>query len=582
MKSSKIKLSMGHTLTVQSVYAVAIGGAQVVLDIATSRILKDRRAQIVAYVEKQGVPAYGFNRGFGHNVDTKVHPSELAELQRNLIRSHSSGVGEPLPKEVVRAAMLLRANSLALGASGVRPEVVEKILQFLNAGITPYVPGYGSVGASGDLAPLSHIALGLLGEGRGFDAGSSRVEPMQRILKRRKIAPLELQMKEGLALNNGVQVSTALGLIAALKMRELLKVAVAATALTNQVMLGSDNAYDEALLQLRPHPGAQIVGRWLRALMKDSPLRGVHAPYEVDGEIQDPYNLRCAPQVLGTCYDLIEDAIATFELESNSATDNPLILPSKGDRKSFTRIVSGGQFHGMPIAVKLYNLMQAMGIIARLSNMRSVRYVDEGRNKGLPSDLIWPGLSERQKSTSSGMMIPEYASAALTNAIWGAAMPSHLFSLSTDAGQEDHVSMSATLGLRVLETLPRLAEVLAIELAFGAQAAAIRKEQETIPSKHLLAGEASKIGDALQVLKKSVSATLADARFIPSVSIKLQYKVAPKDRRLSPTCERLVKEIHRSFPVVRRDRELSAELRQLASKVESGEIFRRLGTTLFA
>jgi len=582
MQNSQIKIGIGRTLTAQSVYAVAMGRAQVVLDRATSKILKARRAQIVAYVEKQGEPAYGFNRGFGHNVDIKVPNTLLAELQRNLIRSHSSGVGAPLPQEVVRAAMLLRANSLSLGASGVRPAVVEKLLQFLNAGITPMVPAYGSVGASGDLAPLSHIALALMGEGHGYDSKKSAAEPIKKILKRRKIAPLTLEMKEGLALNNGVQVSTALGLVAALKMRELLKVAVTATALTNQVMLGSDNAYDAELLKLRPHPGAQVVGRWLRALIKGSPLRTAHAPYEVDGEIQDPYNLRCAPQVLGACHDLIEDAIATFELEGNSITDNPLILPSKRDSQSFTRIVSGGQFHGMPIAVKIYNLMQAMGIMARLSNMRCVRYVDEARNKGLPSDLIWPGLTEAERSTSSGMMIPEYVSAALTNAIWGAAMPSHLFSLSTDAGQEDHVSMSATLGLRVLETLPRLAEVLAIELAFGAQAAAIRKQQATIPSKHLLSGESSNVRGAVQLLEKSVSAALKDPRFSSAVTIKLKYKVAPKDRRLSPPCEQLVKSIQKTFPVVFRDRDLSGLISALASEVGSGAVLRGINDKTFS
>jgi histidine ammonia-lyase len=385
-------------------------------------------------------------------------------------------------------------------------------------------------------------------------------------------------MKEGLALNNGVQVSTALGLVAALKMREFLKVAVTATALTNQVMLGSDNAYDAELLKLRPHPGAQVVGRWLRALMKRSPLRTAHAPYEVDGEIQDPYNLRCAPQVLGACHDLIEDAIATFELEGNSITDNPLILPSKRDSKSFTRIVSGGQFHGMPIAVKIYNLMQAMGIMARLSNMRCVRYVDEARNKGLPSDLIWPGLTEAERSTSSGMMIPEYVSAALTNAIWGAAMPSHLFSLSTDAGQEDHVSMSATLGLRVLETLPRLAEVLAIELAFGAQAAAIRKQQATIPSKQFAAAVTGSrvVTDAASQLEKAVSAKIKGKRFVPSVKVALEYKLSPQERRLSPPCEQLVAAVQKRFPIVKQDRELSEQLRALATEVYEGQILRAI------
>lgn len=203
----------------------------------------------------------------------------------------------------------------------------------------------------------------------------------------------------------------------------------------------------------------------------------------IDGEIQDPYNIRCAGQILGTCRDLIEEARKTLETEANSVTDNPLILPGKNNPDEFTEIISGGHFHGMPVAVKLYNFMQAMGIMSRLSNMRCARYVDEARNKRLGSDLKWHGLDNNQKATCSGIMISEYTSAALTNLIWGACMPIHLFSLSTDAGQEDHVSMSAGLAVRVWETVPRLADILAIELAMATQAASIRKTMDYIPSK---------------------------------------------------------------------------------------------------
>ncbi|NDC37555.1 MAG: aromatic amino acid lyase [Proteobacteria bacterium] len=581
MENSSVVVGIGHALTVYEIARVSEGSAKVRLDPRTRKILAARRAQITHYVESQKVPAYGFNRGFGHNIDIKVESARVAELQRNLIRSHSAAVGEPLPRPVVRAAMLMRAHSIALGASGARPEVVEKIIQFLNAGITPEVPMYGSVGASGDLAPLSHIALALIGEGRVADAGRDTFEQTKAVLKRRGIKPLTLEMKEGLALNNGVQVSTALGLLSALKMRELLKVAVAATALTNQVMIGSDNAYDAELLALRPHPGAQVVGRWLRSLIKNSPLRAAHKPYAVDGEIQDPYNLRCAPQVLGSCYELIEDALVTFEREANSVTDNPLILPQRGNKREVTRIVSGGQFHGMPVAVKIYSLLQAMGIMARLSNMRCVRFVDAARNKGLPSDLVWPALSEAGKSTSSGMMIPEYVSAALTNAIWGAAMPSHLFSLSTDAGQEDHVSMSATLAVRVYENLPRLSELLAIELAFGAQAAAIRKQQSTIPSKQFVAAESGVVTAAASQLEKAMSASIKAKRFMPSVKVTLEYKLSPRERRLSPPCERLVAAVQKRFPVVKHDRELSAQLRALAGEVYEGRILQAIPAVMF-
>ncbi len=572
MPKTKIIVGASHKLSVDAVWQVAFNGAAVRLDPKTRAMIQARRKQIVSYVNAQQEPAYGFNRGFGHNVDVAVPHEDLAELQRNLIRSHSSGVGEPADKALVRAAMLLRAHSLAQGFSAVRAEVIEQIISLLNAGITPNVPRYGSVGASGDLAPLSHCALTMMGEGLAYDGKSSRLEDASKILKRHKLSPIKLEMKEGLALNNGVQFSNAAGIIAVAQMRNLLKHAVVATAISNQVLLGSDGAYDKRLLGLRPHRGAQVVGAWLRALIAGSPLREAHRPYAVDGEIQDPYNLRCAPQILGACFDLVEEAATTFEIEANSVTDNPLILESSDNAGSFTRIASGGHFHGMPVAVKLYNLIQAMGIISRLSNMRSARYVDEARNKGLPSDLVWPGLSDVVRARSSGMMIPEYVSAALTNAIWGAAMPSHLFSLTTDAGQEDHVSMSATLAMRVLDTLPRLSEVLAIELAFASQAAAIRKILPTIPSKRKFQVKSRAASKLLKSLEATLQSEAGNLRFKPHVKIKFNFELSSKERNLSPVSERVISRVKKIFPTVVEDRELSAELKALANEVSSGSL----------
>jgi len=455
----------------------------------------------------------------------------------------------------------------------VRPEVVEGLLALLNANVTPVVPRFGSVGASGDLAPLSHIARALMGEGQCLHNGTS--VPTEKLLKEYGIAPVQLEMKEGLALNNGVQFSNAVGILAANDLRMLLRSATLATALTSQVMLGGDSAYGEELMSLRPHPGAQVIARWLRNLIANSPIRESHRPYEVDGEIQDPYNLRCAPQILGACHELIEEAAQAFEREANSVTDNPLVLR---DSKSslFTEIVSGGHFHGMPIAIRLHSLVQAMGIMARLSNMRCVRYVDQARNKGLGSDLIWPELSTEQKSVSSGMMIPEYASAALTNEIWGMAMPSHLFSLSTDAGQEDHVSMSATLGMRITDLIPRLSEILAIELAFAHQAAEIRKNQSTIPSK-LKAVEipdsvAMQIKQVQDTLSRELKAENSSSRFVPKVDVSFSYSVTPQDRKLSPVSESALMTIGRYFPRIENDVELSTPLRMLSAAVASGEV----------
>lgn len=564
------RISHRRSLELSTVLAVAAGD-RVAIDPTTLRLLNRRRQEISTFIHRSQQPAYGFNRGFGHNVDSAVDPSLLAELQTNLIRSHSAGVGNLVPVPVVRATMFLRAFSLARGHSGIRGAVVQQIIAMLNAGITPAVPRYGSVGASGDLAPLSHIALALIGEGSCIYRG--RVVPTSQALRRSRIRPLALEMKEGLALNNGVQFSTALGILAAHEMLKLIRVGVVATALSCQVMLGSDDAYGTELMKLRPHPGAQKVARWLRALMANSPLRKAHRSFDVDGEVQDPYNLRCAPQILGTCLELIEDALDTFMREANSVTDNPLLLPNRKDRGRMTHIVSGGHFHGMPVAVKLYSVVQAASIMARLSNMRCVRYVDECRNRGLGSDLIWPELSEKQRSISSGMMIPEYVSAALTNEIWGLSMPSHLFSLSTDAGQEDHVSMSATLGMRVHDILPRLAEVLAIELAFAHQGAAIRRVHQKIPSKRSGDLVPPSMQQKLRQLEREASASLSKskARFQPRASLNFEYRLSARECRLSTISERVLTLIQRYFPTVRQDRELSTNLGELAAVIRSGE-----------
>ena len=337
-------------------------------------------------------------------------------------------------------------------------------------------------------------------------------------------------------------------------------------------MLGSDAACRSDIMMLRPHPGALKIAKWLRALMAQSPIRESHRDYDIDGEIQDPYNLRCAPQILGACDELIEEAATTFEREANSVTDNPLLLPNSADQRRHTDIVSGGHFHGMPVAIRLYNLVQAMGIMARLSNMRCVRYVDEARNKGLGSDLIWPGLSSRERSVSSGMMIPEYASAALTNELWGLSMPSHLFSLSTDAGQEDHVSMSATLACRINDMLPRLSEVLAIELAFAHQAAAIRAYQRSLPSKRKPAAPSLASAKKIAEIEAELAQQKEARRFIPKVQIEFGYRLTKRERRLSPISEKLLQRIRRIFPTVRKDRELAPALHALADSVRSGAL----------
>jgi histidine ammonia-lyase len=540
-----ITIGPGHKLNIELVRAIAVERAPVALAPATHDMLAERRRQIVEFVTRTGIPAYGFNRGFGHNVGTAVPADKLADLQRNLIRSHASGLGDPAPVPVVRAAMVLRAHSLAQGASGIRPVVVETLVAWLNNDITPIVPRFGSVGASGDLAPLSHIARALLGEGSVIH--NEQIVPAASALSAAGISPLVLEMKEGLALNNGVQFSTAWGLMSLIECENLLRTAAIATALSTQVLLGADTPFAPELHALRPHPGAVAVAGWITALMANSPLRELHREAADDNRVQDPYSLRCSAQILGTVHDLLSEARRTFEIEINSVTDNPLLLSQPTDAgATFTRIVSGGHFHGMPVAVKLYNLMQSLAIMASLSNTRCARFVDEARNVGLGSDLIWTLLDPGDRATSSGMMLAEYASAALTNFIWGAAMPSHLFSIATDAGQEDHVSMSAGLAVRVAETIPRLAEAIGIELAFAAQAAAIRTASSALP-----------------------------------IGPRGHLPVPPECRTLSAISEQILSEIRTVFPTVTNDRPLGDELSAVAEKVRRGDFVRLVPATMW-
>lgn len=576
---NRIVIRKDGTIRLEDVLSVADGVA-VEIDKNVCDMLDVRRSQIEEHIRDKGVQAYGFNRGFGHNVDISVDDARLwAGLQQNLIRSHACGTGDPVAVRVVRATMFLRLVSLSKGYSGVGSGLVRMLADMLNRKVIPEVPKYGSVGASGDLAPLSHIALGMIGEGHAYYGDAEKRTDASSALEKAGLRPYRLKMKEGLALNNGLQFSTALGILSYFQIKKLMKTAAVATAVSAQTMLGNDAPFMAELHALRPHAGALRVSGWIWTLMRGSPIRKAHRPYEIDGEIQDPYNIRCAGQILGACHDLIEDARPVLETEANSVTDNPLILPDGENGGSFVRVVSGGHFHGMPVAVKLYNLMQAMGIMSGLSNMRCARYVDESRNKGLGADLKWPGLPPDQKAVSSAMMIPEYATAALTNLIWGECMPSHLFSISTDAGQEDHVSMSAALAARVWDTIPRLAEVLAIELAMGAQAASIREETDHIPSKiKLTEKEREKTKKSYEKYEKELKKILKkrifdnrDEKFDVEIGVSLKHPVTKAERKLSEPCARVVAMVRKIFPVVKEDRYMAGELKALAKFVLDGK-----------
>jgi histidine ammonia-lyase len=561
----RIILDHQRELRLKDILAIGKKGTMVALAPATRALLVERRRQIEQSITEQALPAYGFNRGFGHNVDLAVPDELLSELQENLIISHSVGVGECLDEEIVRTAMLLRANSLTRGYSGIGPELIEAILALLNARITPVVPEYGSVGASGDLAPLSHIALALIGRGSVMVKG--KIRPAAEALAQAGLVPLRLEMKEGLALNNGVQVMNALGLIACDRLKILLKTAAVNSALTAQVMLAPDTYFRPDFHAVRPHPGAMRVADWIWRIMQDSPIRMAHRDFKDDGQVQDPYNIRCAAQILGAAHDLITQAEKTLLIEANSATDNPILLPDQEGR--FINVVSGGHFHGMPVAVQVYNLMQALGIITGLSHQRSVRYVDPTRNKGLGRDLKWPGLSRDQQSISSGMMMLEYTSASLLNAIWGEVTPSHLFNISTNSGQEDHVSMGTGLAVRLLRTLPKAAQIVAIELAYTLQAIAVRKELTAIPTEAELPDwVTSELGELKTRMKSHGDGMIFE------VGVIREMALSEEQRRLSPVSEKLYAALisRELFEPVKADRYMAPEIEKLARFIQTGGV----------
>ena len=570
----QIELHHDREITLDQIIAVSRREASVTLSDETRSVLDKRRNQLERFIKEQGFPAYGFNRGFGHNVDLEVGREYLSTLQENLIVSHAVGIGDAIQAELVRMMMLLRAQSLCRGYSGVRAALIDQLLALLAADILPLIPEWGSVGASGDLAPLSHLAMGLIGKGKV--RYRNKVMLAKTALKKEGIAPLRLEMKEGLALNNGIQFMTAIGLYCCQQMQTCLKTACVQTAMTAQVMLSTETPFREDLHQLRPHPGSLKTARWIYQLMKDSPLREAHRDYQIDGEVQDPYNIRCAAQILGSCVELVDECQLTLLREANSVTDNPIVLPVmennpdpslKNYPNQFVDIVSGGHFHGMPVAIRLYNLFQAMGIMAGLVNQRCARFVDDTRNKGLGRDLKWPELSDEMKAISSAMMMPEYSSAALANAIWGDAMPSHLFNISTNTGQEDHVSMGAGLAVRLLKALPKISYILAIELAYISQAAAIRKQLNHIPSK-------VPVPKGIREKFKQIESNLQTLTNPFSLDIDLteRYAVPPALRLLNPMGEKILSKISDLFPTVKTDRALSDQLQKLAGIISQGTI----------
>jgi histidine ammonia-lyase len=399
-----------------------------------------------------GEALYGVNTGFGKLASTRIAPERLAQLQLNLIRSHAAGTGGFLPASVVRLVLALKANSLARGASAVRPEVVEALLALLAHDVLPAIPAKGSVGASGDLAPLAHLALVLIGEGEAFH--KDRVVDGTQALALANIAPLALGPKEGLALLNGTQVSTALALAGLFAAQDLLKTALVASALSLDAARGSDTPFDARIHALRGQPGQIRAAAALRALIAGSEIRDSHR--DGDTRVQDPYSLRCQPQVAGACLDLLEAAAATLLREANAVTDNPLVT-ADGE------VLSGGNFHAEPVAFAADMIALALAELGAISERRIALLTDPALNSGLPPFLV------ADSGINSGFMIAQVTAAALVAENRALATPRATDSLPTSANQEDHVSMATAAALRLAEMGTHLATILGIEIMAACQ-----------------------------------------------------------------------------------------------------------------
>lgn len=443
----------GQPFSLQQIARVAKGAEHVTLaDAARSRIEASRRC--IEKILAEGRVVYGVNTGFGKLSDYSIAPEELRVLQLNLVRSHACGVGNSLSEAETRAMLLLRANVLALGYSGARVVVVETLIKMIERGVHPLIPEKGSVGASGDLAPLAHLALVVIGEGEAVYQGE-RITGGEA-MRRASIEPLRLEAKEGIALLNGTQAMTAVGALALLRAETLLRVADIAGAMTLEALRGTPTAFDERIHLLRPHAGQIIVAAHLRELLIHSEIRASHL--EDDPRVQDAYSLRCMPQVHGAARGAIQHAREIVETETGSATDNPLVFADTEE------VLSGGNFHGAPLALAFDYACIGLTHLANMSERRIERLVNPDLSEGLPPFLaIHPGIS-------SGFMIAQVTAVALLNEMKILAHPASTDNLPTSGNKEDHVSMGMTAATKLRALVENAEHIFAIELLAAAEA----------------------------------------------------------------------------------------------------------------
>lgn len=441
----------GEGLTIEELWKISRRG-KVSLANEAKKAMLDSYNCIQARLANKEV-MYGVNTGFGAFSSVKISPKDIVKLQKNLIRSHASGVGEPFSQEQTRAIMALRANALARGHSGIRVEVVEKILEFLNADILPVIPSQGSVGASGDLAPLSHLALALIGEGQVWDG--DEVVATAPYLKQHKVQPLQLQAKEGLSLINGCQVMTAVGLLAAYEARNLIWLMDVAGSMSLEALKGSRSAFNPLIAATRPHPGeAKTARNMVKILGKTSPIAKSHANCS---KVQDAYSLRCIPAVHGAAKDALRQGLQTLEIEANSSTDNPLVFADQN------KILSCGNFHGEPVAFALDFMAIAMSAAASISQCRIEKLINPAMSE-LPAFLAPNG------GLNSGHMIVQVAAASLVSENKILSHPASVDSIPTSADKEDHVSMGTIAARKFRQVVSNSENILAMEFLSATQA----------------------------------------------------------------------------------------------------------------
>jgi histidine ammonia-lyase len=465
----------GNNLTLDDVSGVVCDRRPVMLE-PEARLAVDRARAVVEDLVNNNRVGYAVTTGVGQLSDVRIPPDDIRKLQVNLMRSHAVGVGEPLSEHVSRAMMLLRANSLAKGCSGVRGVVIDTLCEMLNRGVHPFIPSQGSVGASGDLAPLSHLGLVLIGEGEAYFSGKRM--PSADALRQADIKPLVLEAKETISLINGTQAMLAVGLLATLQAEVLADTADVLGALAVDALLGTVVAFDERIHHARPHAGQLLVAQHLRQMLEGSEIRESHRDC---GKVQDAYSLRCIPQVHGAVRDTLAHCRAVFEVEMNSAVDNPLVFPEPkrvGAPKSSAPavagdIISGGNFHGEPVAFALDFLAIAISALAGISERRLERLVNPSLNEGLPPFLA-PGAG-----LNSGFMMPQVTAAALVSENKVLAHPASVDSITTSGNKEDFVSMGMTAANKLLRVIDNTRNVLALEALAVAQALDFRAPLRT-------------------------------------------------------------------------------------------------------